>query len=174
MIPSVSNMKTLLALKNHKDGELVYVSDLNQTYAYCADNDSWIPYYDDNEITTDDKKSEISLYKFNQMIISQLPDMSKEDIEKSKKDIRAFINATDSPAYMLLCRDLNYYTTFLINDTYEEKIEDAAIECIECLGSLKSIDYNEDDQVVEFWFSNEEISYAAFLFDYQGGIITCQ
>lgn len=174
MIPCVPNMQALLALKNHKDGELVRVSDLNQTYSYCEENDSWIPYYNDEEITSSEENGDFSLYQFNQMVISQLPDMPEEDIQKSKVDIRAFINLTKSPAYMLLCRELNYYTTFLVNDSYEEKMEDAVIECAQCLGSLKSVDYNEDENVIEIWFADDERAYVAFLFDYQGGIITCQ
>lgn len=39
MIPCVPNMQALLALKNHKDGEVVYVSDLEQEYYYLAEED---------------------------------------------------------------------------------------------------------------------------------------
>ena len=175
MIPVVPNLSALNALKNHRDGELVFVTDLNQTYAYDEQTASWIPHYTDEEITsTNENGSKISLYQFNQMAIAQLPDMSDEDVEKSKSDIRAFIDNINSPVYMLLCRDLDYYTVFLVNSTYEEQMESAVIECAQNLGSLKSVDFNEDENVMEFWFANEGIAYAAFLFDYQGGIITCK
>ena len=179
MIPTVPNMQALLSLKNHKDGEIVYVEELEQEYYYLAEEDKWIPYYKEEKILLSDEEGILnntgtSLYDINKMLIAGMPDYTPEDIIDSKKTIRKFIDENPANVYMLLCHDLRYYTIFLKNKQYEENMEDVVIECLEYFGSIKSIDYNEESRAMELWFTYEEEPHVAYLFGYDEGVVLCK
>lgn len=180
MIPCVPNMQALLALKNHKDGEIVHVSDLDQDYYYLAEEDKWIPYYEEEKIVvlSDEEgvmeQAGTSLYDINKMLIAGMPNYTPENIIDSKKLIRKFIDENPANVYMLLCHDLRYYTIFFKNHKYEEFMEDVVIECLEFFGDIKSIDYNEESHAVELWFTYEDEPHVAYLFGYDEGVVLCQ
>ena len=173
---SVPSLAALKALQNCEDGEIIFVEDLKQDY-YLNEGE-WIPYYAEEAVTTTaESDSKMDLYNLNRMLMSQMPDLSHEDIIAAKKTIREFVNLNGedvSGAYMLLCHDLRYYTIFLKDKVYEEKMEDVVIECLEYFGNIKSIDYNEDSNAIELWFTYEEEPYVAYLFNYNEGVVLCQ
>ena len=108
------------------------------------------------------------------MLIANLTNYGAEDIATAKKLIRSFINENPANVYMLLCHDLRYYTIFLRNKNYEESMEDVVIECLEYFGDIKSVDYDEDSNAVELWFSYEEEPHVAYLFGYDEGVVLCK
>jgi hypothetical protein len=63
---------------------------------------------------------------------------------------------------------------FLRNKNYEENMEDVVIECLEYFGDIKSVDYDEDSNAVELWFSYEEEPHVAYLFGYDEGVVLCK
>ena len=174
MIPVVKTLEMLYFLQNHEEGEIVHVSDLGQDF--CYNEGEWIPYYAEEEIVVDGTEAapEMNLYSLNKVFMAQMPDLLSEDIEKAKQTIRRFINENLANVYMMLCHDLRYYTIFLKNDNYEEKMEDVIIECLEHFGAIKSIDYNEETRAVELWFTYEDEPYVAYLFNYDEGVVLCQ
>ena len=60
------------------------------------------------------------------------------------------------------------------NKNYEENMEDVVIECLEYFGDIKSVDYDEDSNAVELWFSYEEEPHVAYLFGYDEGVVLCK
>lgn len=176
MIPKVKKFEYLSAIKNHQDGEIVFVEDLNQEYYYLEEEDKWIPYFAEEELVTV-KESETpgtNLYQLNKMLVANLTNYGVEDIKSAKKLIRNFIDENPANVYMLLCHDLRYYTIFLKNKNYEENMEDVVIECLEYFGDIKSIEYDEDSHGIELWFTYEEEPFVAYLFGYDEGVILCK
>jgi hypothetical protein len=78
--------------------------------------------------------------------------------------------------YMLLGRDINYYTLFARKPSIElPEIENEVIECLKYLGSIKAIDLNEDKTALEIWVTLENNEAMMLLFfDYTEGVIICQ
>ena len=110
------------------------------------------------------------------MIIKDMKNYSKKDILEAKKLVKEFISKDDlSHAYMLLCHELRYYTVFLKDkEHYQDKMEDVFIECIENLGTIKSIGLS-DDMAIEVWLVHHETEepFVAYLFNYDEGVILC-
>ena len=80
--------------------------------------------------------------------------------------------------YMLLCRELNYYTVFQrqFNAATHENFGDVVIECLENLGDIKSIELTETKDAIEAWIvdPNEHEAYVVYLFNYDQGVIICE
>ena len=66
------------------------------------------------------------------------------------------------------------FFTKIVYFLMKEKMEDVVIECLEYFGNIKSIDYNEDSNAIELWFTYEEEPYVAYLFNYNEGVVLCQ
>ena len=117
----------------------------------------------------------MSAYELNQQIISQLNELTQEEIVEKIDLINKFWQKTGNIYGMLLCRDINYYTLFRTNTCLTtETIGEAAIECISILGKIKSIEITEDESAIELWFTNKiDNTFAAYLFPYDLGVIEC-
>lgn len=117
----------------------------------------------------------LNLYDLNKTAIMQLETIS--DFSDSKKIIRDFLKPAEK-YYMLLCRDLNYYTLFYKNeDPTEEFLENVFVECLHDIGNeIKSISVTEDNSAIEIWFIPKESSEAvvAYFFNYDRGVVPCQ
>ena len=75
---------------------------------------------------------------------------------------------------MLLSNELNYYTLFDVSEKYEEKAEDIVIECLQNIGVIQQINYNEDTTAIECWVKNKKGTFMLMLFNYDMGVIKCQ
>lgn len=165
---TVDTYKMLKALPNHTEGEIAYVTKEEQKYQYTEEN-GW-QVYKAPEVTTG-----MSLYDLNKQIISQLPNM--EDFEEAKQIITDYHNNMSNKYYMLLFRELNYFTLFNINpyDEIELVFEDEVIECLKNLGNIKSITMCDSEGSVECWVTTaDDNTVVGYLFGYDGGVIECQ
>ena len=126
------------------------------------------------EIKTNGNLS-LSAYEINKQVISQLPPLSAEELAEKKILIRDFMINTQNKYFMLLCRDINYYTLFHL-DVYEntdERLEDILFaECAIFIGDIKAVDPT-DDGAIEIWVTNETDTYAMYFFPYDAGVILC-
>lgn len=126
------------------------------------------------EIKTNGNLS-LSAYEINKQVISQLPPLSAEELAEKKILIRDFMINTQNKYFMLLCRDINYYTLFHL-DVYEntdERLEDILFaECAMFIGDIKAVDPT-DDGAIEIWVTNETDTYAMYFFPYDAGVILC-
>lgn len=118
----------------------------------------------------------MSLYEINQAAVSQLPKMDEETIAEKKQMIADYLKEVNDEYYMLLCRDLNYYTMFALEPESEyPKAEEEIIGCIQDLGSVISIERSaETGKVVEIWFKCADGTFVAYLFPYGKGVVKCQ
>jgi hypothetical protein len=124
-----------------------------------------------------DANSEISMtsYEINQQLISQLPALSQDKIDEGKELIYNSAQDNYNQYYMLLCRDLNYYTVLKRdpeNAAPNDTLEQVVIECAQYLGDIKAID--NAGNAVEIWITNNIGTYVMYFFGYDGGIELCR
>lgn len=125
-----------------------------------------------------DANSEVKMtaYDINKQVISQLSDLINEEIENGKNKIRICAETQNNTFYMLLCRDLNYYTVLMHdpeNAAPNDTIENVVIECAQSLGVIKSIEQIEAG-VIEIWVTNKEDTYVMYFFGYDKGVEKCR
>lgn len=141
-----------------------------------------------------DTNSEVTLtaYDMNKQLIHQLPSLTEEELDDKKNIVVQFVNDTDNEYYMLLCREMNYFTLchrvpdmnpspadnvrqYLEWPNEIITIEDLVIECARVLGEIKAIE--QVDGAVEIWVDNpmfEDCTCAMYFFPYDGGVEACQ
>lgn len=126
----------------------------------------------------------MTLYELNQAGYTNLPKMSKSQIESARDKIADWIQATlqdhggENIYYILLNNDLHYYTIF--NWRYidsrngggdSEDVVREIFSIVKDLGTLKSIEFN-DNGAWEFWITSPDATTNAYyLFDYTRGVI---
>ena len=117
---------------------------------------------------------QMNLYDLNKQIISQMPALDEDGIDLALMTVAAYIKNTENKYYMLLCKDVNYYTLFNISTTITEPY--ACEEVLACAcdwGVLKSVEVNDND-AVEIWVQDEQgEAMVMYLFPYDMGVIEC-
>ena len=118
---------------------------------------------------------QMNIYELNKQLISQMANLTDEDLVNSKQLIKDYFQEQGNRFYMLLCKDINYYTLFeIVEDTWvQPAAADEVIECIKEIGTVKSIDRTEDG-AIEIWAQPDESDpLAMYLFPYDAGVIQC-
>lgn len=115
---------------------------------------------------------ELTAYDINKQIIGQLPTLNDEEMIEKKKMIRDFKVQMNNVYYMLLCRELNYYTILVSRATASETMEDVVIECAQVHGEIKAIE--SVDGAIEIWVSSPFDTHAMYFFPYDRGVEKCQ
>lgn len=147
-------------ITNPEEGQLAHSPETSKMYRYT--NGEW------EMIDVDGDFLQMSLYEINKQIVAQ-----KQPIEKEyfSEKINLYVENTKAKYYMLLCKDLNYYTVFVLNETVNTKIADEVFECVSCLGEVKDV---ENQDAVEIWVQPEgEEPAVMYLFVYDEGVIEC-
>lgn len=159
---TVKTLNTMNALKNHKENEECYCEETQKSYRW--NGNEW------EEI--EPSKISMNLYEMNKNIISQLPEIKLEDIDK---DIFRNVLIENCDHYMLLSREYGYYTVFeyggpfdYICDTFENEVYDI----ITHIGTVHSLE-EKDDGAIEFWIkpNGEEEVFVFYLFPYEQGVV---
>lgn len=114
-------------------------------------------------------------YDINKQIVGQLEILDEIALTSKAKEIRDFAYSSKHEFFMLLCRDLNYYTVFYLNAKLaDETIEDVVIECAQDIGEIKAIDFVENNVAIEIWVTNEDNeSFVMYFFPYDNGVVLC-
>jgi hypothetical protein len=163
MIESVDNLEQVL---EPYAGQVVWNEEDSKVYR-------WDPIEGWQEQSMDGTFT-LSAYDMNKQIIGQLQMMDNDTINQKKREIREFVDKEHNQFYMLLCRDVNYYTVFVRDlKLADECIDDVVVECANDLGLIKSIELTEDKRAIEIWVSNSEDTYAMYFFPYDAGVIVC-
>ena len=123
------------------------------------------------------KTTDISLgtsYELNQNLVEKYEkELSQNEIENKKIEIKNFINETNNNYYMLLCHDQRDYTIFNLQNKEDNKeiINILIDECCFNRGKIKGID--KVDGAIEIWLSIEDKSYCYYFFPYDAAVIIC-
>lgn len=147
-------------------GQTVWCSSEDKCYRYdVVEGWQYVPEDNTTEVA-------MSVYDMNCQIISQLSPLTDDEQHEKSKIITQLIDETRSRFYMLLCRDINYYTVFMRMPEAEEMMEEVVIDCAKYIGDIKAIEMV--DGAVEIWVSNNEGTYAMYLFPYDEGVEICR
>lgn len=126
---------------------------------------------DIGELTT---ASSIDLYTMNQNIINQLPVYTDEDMDKAEDTIHDWIyNGHRANYYMLLCKELSYYTLFhsVDNCLIEEDFIRELWDVCSYLGPIHDISVDDNDAIA-IWAEWEDTGVHCFyLFPYDKGVV---
>lgn len=167
MIEQVEKLEDILEPYH---GQTVWSSSEDKVYRFDA-VEGWQHVPDEGETSF-----AMNMYGMNKQIISQLPTLTKKQLIEKKVLVRDFILNTKNKYYMLLCRDINYYTLFSIDEfkNTEELLENIMIdECTQHLGDIKSIERTTDGGAIEIWYTASDDTYVMYFFPYDGGVISC-
>lgn len=129
-----------------------------------------------NKITGQGKlNANMSLYEINQDIISQLPKYTDEQLTDLEKRISEWCDKDDfelNKFFMLLCRDINYYTIFNFNPNESDFrfLGEGIVSLLYDTGYTIHSDEILDDHC-EIWVKSEEGTYAFMLFPYDQGVV---
>ena len=116
----------------------------------------------------------IDLYTMNQNIINQLPVYTDEDMDRAEDTIHDWIyNGHRANYYMLLCKELSYYTLFhsvdncLIGEDFIRELWDVC----SYLGPIHDISVDDNDAIA-IWAEWEDTGVHCFyLFPYDKGVV---
>ena len=163
---TVPNKQVLFALpRTPQDNELAVCEDTQQ--AYVGKNGKWEPM---------DAKSEIkvNLYEINKTAMAQMKPLNFKQRLEAVNVIDEFCGgATSDNYYMLLCKDLNYYTIFTVrnNNIGSTPIASTVLKCAENMGQIVSVEKNNDMNSIEIWVKDKNDAYCMIFFDYTAGVV---
>lgn len=118
---------------------------------------------------------EVSLYDLNKQIIEQLGAIKLEDVdEKIYKVInKYFIERKDCNFFMLLGKEISYFTLFQRTNAKNPEFKNLAegvFECLKNVGDIYSVEEN-DNNAIEIWVYTDVIGLTMlYLFPYDEGV----
>ena len=98
----------------------------------------------------------MNLYEMNQQFMASQEPLPVKELEQAIKDVildytfNMIGNACENKHFMLLCKDINYYTIFEYSEGAESIIS-AFLDCIKNVGQVLSIEYNKTNFTPEIW-----------------------
>lgn len=153
------------------ENEVAYSPETKQLYKFT--NNEW-------KMIKPEGGLNLSTYDLNKQIIAQMEniEINEDAMLKAKQTIQAFGYSKGNYYYMLLCRDINYYTLFHNSKdpmVWEDVncFADEVIDCVHDIGAIKSVE--EENGAIEIWVHpvNGEVM-AMYLFPYDQGVIECR
>ena len=163
---TVDSLTILNKLKIKEEGDLAYVNKEQKVYEYTGGE--W------KKKGLPEGKMNLSVYDMNKQIIAQMPEIDDKAVLET---IRRFKNDVKGQFYMLICRDINYYTLFTMSTSGEScpRIEREVLDCLHDIGVVKSIEQIEGTETIEVWVEPErDEPLVMYFFNYDRGVITCQ
>ena len=160
---TVASMSILNSLKIHDEGDEAFVISESKIYRYS--DGEW------KAAKTPEGKLNISIYEMNKMVVAQLPEAEDKQVLET---VRRYANDCQGKYFMLICKDLNYYTLFVRGEG-EGRLEKEALDCMHDIGTVKSAERIEDTDVVELWVEpKDEEPVAMYFFNYEKGVVLCK
>ena len=168
--PTKIHSTTLAQLTENKKtnrfekGEIVFVTDKNQYMMY--DGKKWVEIQEEMKVQGT-SNIELTAYDLNKQIIGQMPIL--EDWTESEKVLNTFAKKSVYGDYLLLCKDISYYTIFQKSSdifTHFSSFGEAVLTCASDVGDIITVDYMDTTNTVEIWIrkkgSNENLCMVLF------------
>lgn len=128
-----------------------------------------------------------TLYELNQQIMSQMPALDADGVRKCSGKILKYLDEHIDSYYMLLCKELSYYTIFHITSAKPTPngniivsrgaLRDLTTEIVDVISTLGDVRVIEPDNngAIAVWssFQSEETDtiHCFYLFPYGGGVV---
>lgn len=118
----------------------------------------------------------MSLYDVNKNFMADQPALSQDELTASLKVIEDYVFNTykNSTYFMLLCKELSYYTVFVRDSESSTNIlTDEVLNCLQWIAKdILSIELNTTNNTPEIWIRTpEEEVVCMYLFNYDNGVI---
>ena len=148
-----------------KEGQILRADD---GFLYVFKNGEY------HKMAEDEINTGMMLYDLNKQGYSQVPAYAEKDLEGVAKLINTYAENYRAKYYMLLCKEMSYYTLF-VKEFLEPEFEDlgsAVIECLSNVGTVHGSELNDELGSIELWVKTEEDMYCMVLFPYDQGVVT--
>ena len=157
----------IFKLPNPQIGELVIASDTNEAYRFTENG--WELY------NKEGSELNLNLFDLNCSIIGQTPALTQEQINDKIQLINDFVENTNQTFYMLLGKQISYYTLFAptpFSPNCEDfSLGEGVIDCLRQFKEIKSIEKTESD-AIEIWIQYDaDIITCLYLFPYDIGVV---
>lgn len=129
-------------------------------------------YQDKIEETKVNGNFAMSLYDLNKQIVMQQADLDEAGRQTAITLINDYVKF--DKFFMLLGKEIGYYTVFMREPIANETIGEAVIDCLNSVGTIKSIDKLENNDAIEIWVVKENEPTVLYFFPYNEGVIICQ
>ena len=150
-------------------GEIAYIAD-KENYVMWNGTE-WLPLPETVSAETG-KGLTFTAYDLNKSIMSQAPVLT--DLTQPAAVIDEYAAGREN--FMLLCRDINYYTIFQKSkETYVhfDTLGEAVLTCAQDIGQILAVDYMEETGTVEIWVrTHEDENLCMCFFESSGFIVT--
>lgn len=117
----------------------------------------------------------MSLYEMNQAEMINVKPLSPNELEQCYEEViwdYVYNKCPSSKYFMLLCNHMSYYTLFVNDDRTEQTLNSEFLNCLEWVGEILSIEYNETNGVPEIWIKTPEGNcHCMYFFAYDDGVI---
>lgn len=118
----------------------------------------------------------MSLYDVNKNFMADQPALSQDELTASLKVIEDYVFDTykNSTYFMLLCKELSYYTVFVRDSESSTNIlADEVLNCLQWIAKdILSIELNTTNNTPEIWIRTPEDEVVCmYLFNYDNGVI---
>ena len=129
------------------------------------------------------RQPQMTLYDLNKQMVRQMTPMNEElEKEHSEKVLTPFVEQTNNQYYMLMCKELSYFTIFHRNENSEKDFYTTIKELLSEHGTLITACWDNDEQrnTVEYWMkintpieNNPDYSeiFCFILFPYDQGVV---
>lgn len=163
---TVPSKEILFALpRKPKENELACVENSHTIYKANSEGE-WEEIKVDGGLT-------LSLYDLNKTVMAQMPEMTTAQKKEATELIQKYTKeATSETYYMLLGREINYYTVFpvLPNNHSATPIASTVLECAADVGKVVDVSLN-DANAIEIWVKTQDDATCLVFFDYTMGIV---
>ena len=161
-------------VNNFHIGEIIYLTDEEKVVMFNGTDFVDVP----TDAKIEGNGLNMTLYELNKSIISQLPVKTTPAEQKPSRDvIDNFFKKHNCKHYMLLCKDISYYTIFQYSSdnrmTDFDTLGHAVLDCLLDVGKLVCADLLEDDSAIEIWVrTSEDENLCMYLFECEKLIVT--
>lgn len=116
----------------------------------------------------------MSLYEMNQVEMTNVKPLSADELEQRYEKViwdYVYNKCPNSKYFMLLCNHISYYTLF-VSDDKAKALNSEFLNCLEWVGEILSIEYNETNGVPEIWIKTPKGDcHCMYFFAYDDGVI---
>jgi hypothetical protein len=153
-------------IDNPIEGQSAYSPETKKLYVY--NDGEW-------KMVTGETNLGITMYDLNKQIIAQMGVLEGIPREEAHLRITDMAAVSQNTYFMLLCRDINYYTLFKLDKDNSGlcNIASEVFECAEEIGAIKSAEGVEGG-AVEIWVHPVDGDpVVMYLFPYDQGVVEC-
>ena len=157
----------MLNIIQSRPDEMAFVKDENKFYQFK--NKKW------EEMKMNCSSSlEFTQYDLNKQMMANNEPYTEEERKKAEQGINSWRKDNkDSKFFMLLCRDINYYTIFSTTQCLNQErvsLGKGVLECLDNVGDIYSVNEAEDN-AIEIWAKVKDEFVVLYLFPYDSGIV---